>query len=84
LGRSIPIDNLFEIKSKFKDINWVTSFVIDRTDKEKARFISDMEELLIHTKNTCRIVGKVWSEFSASNKSENIHFYEGFDSLIID
>ena len=84
LGRSIPTDNLFEIKSKFKDINWVTSFVIDRTDKEKARFISDMEELLIHTKNTCRIVGKVWSEFSASNKSENIHFYEGFDSLIID
>ena len=84
LGRNIPVDNLFDINLKYKDINWITSFVINQTDKEKENFISDMEDLLFLTKNTCCIVGKVWRDFSASYKSENITFYNGFDNIIID
>ena len=84
LGKNIPIDNLFEIKSKFQEINWICSFVINISDEGKTLFIAEMDKLLIHTNNTCSIVGKFWDEYSATCKSTNISFYSGFDKLIFD
>ena len=84
LGRNIPIDDLIDIKSKFNEINWISSFVINRTNHEKAMFIAEMEKLLIHTNNTCKIVGKVWDEYSSNFKHKNFSFFSSFDKLIFD
>ena len=82
LGRSIPIEDLLSIKNKFQNIHWICSFVIDKTEKEKKGFISDIEKLLINTKCTCSIVGKVWNKYAASYGSGKISFHIGFDKLI--
>ena len=84
LGRSIPIENLYDIKSQFQEINWICSFVIDRTEDEKVEFISQMKQLLLHTKNTTNIVGKIWAKQSATYASKQISFHQGFDELITD
>ncbi len=81
LGRSIPFSDLFNINSKFKYINWITYFLIDITNDEKKQFIENIEELLLHTKNRCTIVGSVWNDFTQKNLSSNIFFYEGFDQI---
>ena len=82
LGRDIPISDLQHINFKFKEINWICAFVIDRTDEEKSMFISQMESLLINTENSCYVVGKMWSSFPKSNQHENMSFYESFDRLV--
>jgi DNA-binding transcriptional MerR regulator len=82
LGRSIPFNDLFFINSQFKDINWVTSFIIDKPIEEKEIFFNQINQLLEHTKNSCWIIGKIWSEFKDGNKNDQIVFYKGFEEII--
>ena len=82
LGRDIPTEDLFDINSQFQEINWICSFVIDRTDEEKTEFIAQMEQLLRHTKNTCMIIGSIWRDYLATSTVKNITFHEGFDKLV--
>ena len=56
--------------------------MVERTESEKQEFIHDMQQLLAHTKNTCKIVGKIWQDQILSNPGDNISFYDGFDNLI--
>ena len=82
LGRDIPTNDLVEINAKFKEINWITSFVIDRKKEEKEEFIVEMEQLVENTKNTCWVIGGVWKDYKETNKRGQITFYEGFHQLI--
>jgi len=82
LGSNIPTDDLIDIKSQFQEINWICYFLTGRTDEEKIAFVEEMEGLLLNTRNTCRVVGNFWGNYSAPNLAENITFYEGFEQLI--
>lgn len=81
LGRDIPASNLHDINAQFKKINWISFFTIDRTEEEKKRFISEMEGLLEHTKNTCWVVGNIWKDYLDTKTKGNIKFYEGFHQI---
>jgi DNA-binding transcriptional MerR regulator len=84
LGRDIPTDDLLQIKSQFQEINWICSFLTNRTEQEKAEFVAQMENLLIHTKNKCWVIGKIWSSYSAPKSLKNLTFHERYDQLVID
>lgn len=83
LGRDIPTEDLLSVSSQFQEINWICSFVIDRTDEEKGKFVAQVEKLLMHTRNSCWVVGNMWGAYSAINTDEKLVFYEGFDELIL-
>lgn len=82
LGRSIPFNNLTYINSQFKDITWVTSFIIDKTEEEKKNFIIQMKELLDSSKNNCWIFGNMWEAFSNSSTNNSITFHKGFKDIL--
>jgi MerR family transcriptional regulator, light-induced transcriptional regulator len=82
LGRSIPFDNLFYLNSQFKKISWVCTFLIGKTQQDKDKFISQMEELLLHTKNNCMVFGKIWKADSETNTHRQIRYFEGFRDFI--
>ncbi len=82
LGRSVPIENLFYLNSQFKKITWVSSFLIDKPLDEKEKWISDIGELLLDTKNNCLVIGRIWKEFSERSSSSQISFFESFGDII--
>ena len=83
LGGDIPTEDLFSINSQFHNINWICSFVINRTEEEKNKFVTEIERLLEHNKNTCSVVGKIWSDYSTTKFKDRITFHEGFEQLEI-
>ena len=83
LGRDIPTEDLFSINSQFHNINWICSFVINRTEEEKNKFVTEIERLLEHNKNTFSVIGKTWSNYSTINFKDRITFHEGFEQLKI-
>ena len=82
LGKNIPFDNLMFVNSKIQEINWVCSFMIDKTAEEKQQFISKMGDLLNQSKNSCWIIGKVWSTYDGSDIHERITFFNGFETVL--
>jgi len=82
LGTDIPTDNLFNINSQFQEINWICSFLLGRTDDEKNQFITEMANLLNHTKNTATVIGEIWRDYSTANVPKNLTFNEQFGQLI--
>lgn len=83
LGRDVPFEDLYQIKTQLTNITWVTSFLIDRTLDKKDEFLNQVNDLLTHTKNKFWIIGKIWDdEIQAKYRSENIQFYSGFENII--
>jgi DNA-binding transcriptional MerR regulator len=82
LGRDTPPDQLIKINSLFKEINWVTNFIIARTQEEKQDFINTISDLLNKTNNSCTIVGKTWEDFTTTKMDKKINIYNSFHQLI--
>jgi len=82
LGRNISFSDLTFVKSKFDNINWICSFVIDKNDALKKTFVSQMKELIKGNKGTCQIIGRMWGEYTDLQVSKKISFNMGFDELI--
>lgn len=82
LGRSIPFDNLLFVNSQFKNITWISYFMIDKTTEEKEQFIERVESLLDHTHNKCILIGRIWTDLSKENKNTQLVFKRGMDDLI--
>lgn len=82
LGKNIPFDDLFYVNSQFKEITWITYFMIDKTEDKKKLFVDNVEKLLMHTKNKCVIIGRMWSDYSLQNKNPQIIYKEGLDELV--
>ena len=81
IGKSIPFENLFYIKEQFENINWITYFLIDKTDEEKSNFVSDFEKLISKT-DKAHIIGHVWVDFPKNKLSKQIAFHKGYESLM--
>lgn len=84
LGKDIPTEDLYSINSQFQNINWICCFVIGRTEEEKNEFVMVVDNLLEHNKNTCSVVGKIWSDYSSPKYKGRLTFLEGFDQLEIE
>ena len=82
LGKSIPFENLFYVNSQFKEITWMAYFMIDKTEEKKQLFVSNIEKLLMHTKNKCVIIGRMWGDFSLQNKNTQLIFKGGMEELV--
>lgn len=83
LGSSIPFDNLFFVNSQFKNITWISYFMIDKTAEEKAHFLDQVRGLLAHTRNKFVLVGRIWTDFSSQNHDDQVIFKEGFNDLVL-
>ncbi len=81
LGRGIPLNNLLELKERFKKIVWISGLVIDKTPDNKLEILQSIDQLLMGTKNKCWLVGQNWSNVDA-NQSKNVKYYENFEDLI--
>jgi len=81
LGDNIPFDNLFYVNSQFKEITWISYFLIERTIEEKNTFLNKINDLLSHTSNKCYIVGDIWKDFSIQVPNSNIILKDRLESL---
>lgn len=82
LGKDIPFDDLLDINSQFEEINWVCSFMIDKSTDEKQRFIEKVSRLLDGTENSFWIIGRIWSAHQDYTLDKRITFYEGFHNVL--
>ncbi len=57
LGSSIPANDLFEIKTQFNNIHWVTSFVMTQPKHRVQDFLDKIDKLLEGTNDEVSILG---------------------------
>lgn len=82
LGRDIPAEDLDSINSQFQHIHWICAFTIIKTDEEKEAFVAMMKALLLHSRNTCSVIGNIWKNYTTPDRPDSLMFYERFDQFI--
>ncbi|MFT7157733.1 MAG: DNA-binding transcriptional MerR regulator [Parvicella sp.] len=82
LGRSIPTSDLAFVNEQFKEITWITTFIIDQSEDLKQSFIDSISYILEDSSNNLHVISYIWSEYAKSNPNKQIIFHERFDDLL--
>ncbi|MGB2127832.1 MAG: MerR family transcriptional regulator [Flavicella sp.] len=82
LGQSIPFDNLLDLNDQFDNINWISSFTIDKPKDAKEKIFKQYNELLDNNQNTFQLIGHIWSEYAKTNKNNRLFLVDNIRDII--
>jgi DNA-binding transcriptional MerR regulator len=81
LGGSIPFSNLEILKQKFSNVDWICSFVLNRTQEDKKVFLNKYSSFLREQKGQGFVVGWIWDDFELVKSFTNVNFCSSFKEL---
>ncbi|WP_055448633.1 MerR family transcriptional regulator [Lacinutrix mariniflava] len=83
LGASVPIDNLSNLKTLFKDITFITYFTVEPDNKEIYSYINDFNEKITNNKGvSLSILGYKTHIIDKEKLPENISKFNSIEHLL--